>query len=533
MILRFRSKDGMFRVNVDPSTTFKDALVALQPQLPPSAGSITVSRSPTEIGEPLSKEWTQPINNLGIQNGDLFYIRYVLAADEPAEPAVSTEEVSTENDKLDLYLSTKDARIHRDQTHLCSHGAKGMCEYCQPLEPWDEAYHLEHGIKHLSVHAYRRKLLEEGASLEPQSYTGSACRNPHKPWPEGYCSACQPSAVTLQFQKFRMVDHVEFQSPKIIDQFIEYWRMTSKQRVGFLVGRYSEYANVPLGIKAEVHAIYEPEQINDVDSLMMSLEPSSKVVRACKLLGMEIIGLVFTDLVDDGGEVVCKRHPNSYFLTSLEVLLATKLQNTFKHSVLGQDFSSRFVTCCVSGNEKGEVSVSCYQASIQAEALAKADFIVPCTNPSVMKIKPVEKHQYIPDIFYKRVNEYKLTILENALPAFPVDYLLVSLSHGFKAAEEVEVELPTFAIENRVELRKQTHSQLYDVLGLAHGFDALALLNFHVLLYLLNLDILSASEEELVHNLINATASNLETKNDLLVQFIQAPALETLRQLVA
>ena len=62
-----------------------------------------------------------------------------------------------------------------------------------------------------------------------------------------------------------MVDHVEFETPAMIDEFISEWRQTGYQHFGYLYGRYEPYELVPLGIKAVVAAIYEPPQDGATD----------------------------------------------------------------------------------------------------------------------------------------------------------------------------------------------------------------------------------------------------------------------------
>ncbi len=52
-----------------------------------------------------------------------------------------------------------------------------------------------------------------------------------------------------------------FEDSKIVDRFIEGWRRSGYQRIGYLYGTYQEYTDVPLGIKAVVAAIYEPPQV--------------------------------------------------------------------------------------------------------------------------------------------------------------------------------------------------------------------------------------------------------------------------------
>lgn len=275
----------------------------------------------------------------------------------------------------------------------------------------------------------------------------------HQSWPASICSKCQPSAITLQLQSYRMVDHVEYAASNIIDSFIDAWRKTGGcQRFGYLVGRYEPYDLVPMGIKAVVEAIHEPPQHGDVDGLEVNMEwpDLEKVEALAQSLGQKIVGLIYTDLVTDTeskkpGAVVCKRHADSFFLSSLETIFSARLQslrpNPSKFCRSGK-YSSKFVTCVVTGNEEGEIEVKAYQASDQALALVQADLIEASVNPGVVRVKkendpPMDQHEsgvkptvkrYVPDVFYRYKNDYGIMVKESAKPCFPVDYLLVSVS---------------------------------------------------------------------------------------------------------
>lgn len=52
-----------------------------------------------------------------------------------------------------------------------------------------------------------------------------------------------------------------FEDGTIVDSFLDGWRQSGAQRVGYLIGHYEQYLDVPLGIRAVVAAIYEPPQV--------------------------------------------------------------------------------------------------------------------------------------------------------------------------------------------------------------------------------------------------------------------------------
>lgn len=52
-----------------------------------------------------------------------------------------------------------------------------------------------------------------------------------------------------------------FENHTIADRFLDFWRKTGSQRMGYLYGRFTEHKDIPLGIRAEVAAIYEPPQV--------------------------------------------------------------------------------------------------------------------------------------------------------------------------------------------------------------------------------------------------------------------------------
>ncbi|CCG22202.1 Npl4 ubiquitin-binding protein [Candida orthopsilosis Co 90-125] len=555
IILRFRSKDGMFRINADTSSSFQSVVDQLLNKVPSGIdiNDVTISDKPngnndstTKLGSLVDKQ----VSELNLKNGDLLYINYGGAL---ATPSASTQggsapinsvrsnstttttptststsipiskvsahgPINVDQLPVDDELDKLDGMIQRPISSMCRHGSKGMCEYCSPLSPWDESYRKEHSIKHISYHAYlnqqmakfNKKELASSyiAPLDNPNYAiDLSCNEGHQPYPRGICSKCQPPPITLQLQKFRMIDHLEYANHSILNDFINVWRVSGVQRFGYLYGRYEKFDKVPMGIKAVVEAIVEPPQSDELDGITLLEWPDEQLVdEIAAKLGIYKVGVVFTDLTDSGqkdGTVLCKRHKDSYFLTNLEILMAAKFQianpNRTKYSNTGQ-FSSKFVTCVISGGLQGEIEPRSYQVSTSGEALVKADLITGSTQPSQIYVNESNDVRYVPDISYSKINEYGLEVKSNAKPTFPGEFLLVSLTDSFPLdPHPMFTTTPGYVIENRdflgdVNYDFQNLSTLDKFLK-SHGSD---LFDFHLLIYIIKLRILSQDECELL-----------------------------------
>ncbi|TKC53470.1 hypothetical protein EI555_014925, partial [Monodon monoceros] len=320
-------------------------------------------------------------------------------------------------DEIDQYLSRQDGKIYRSRDpQLCRHGPLGKCVHCVPLEPFDEDYlnHLEPPVKHMSFHAYIRKLTggaDKGKFVALENISckiKSGCEG-HLPWPNGICTKCQPSAITLNRQKYRHVDNIMFENHTVADRFLDFWRKTGNQHFGYLYGRYTEHKDIPLGIRAEVAAIYEPPQIGTQNSLELLEDPKAEVVdEIAAKLGLRKVGWIFTDLVSEDtrkGTVRYSRNKDTYFLSSEECITAGDFQNKHPNICrLSPDghFGSKFVTAVATGGPDNQVHFEGYQVSNQCMALVRDECLLPCKDaPELGYAKESSSEQYVPDVFYK------------------------------------------------------------------------------------------------------------------------------------
>ncbi|KAF7306588.1 MPN domain-containing protein [Mycena indigotica] len=492
MLLRVRSPDGNFRFDFAPTADVSELLakvIETAPDADPT--SFTMSNQPRGNEAPFSSLTGRSLQALGLGHADLIFVGYKRRTATASTSSITTQPQTTtetatrvwENvteEPVDVYWRARDGKIPRSRdSRFCTHAAKGMCDYCMPLEPFDTGYHKEHAIKHLSYHAYLKKISPKSTTsatsnlppLEPLSYKVKVpCPSGHPSWPAGICTACQPSAITLQSQPFRMVDHVEIASHETVERFLRVWRETGSQRFGWLIGHYEPYDVVPMGIKAVVEAIYEPPQEGELDGLTLGLpweeEQRIRSLSAAASTPLTVVGYIFTDLTvseEDRTKTIYKRHPGSFYMSSLEAIFAATLQKanptTSKSSPIGQ-FGSRLVTLIVTANKDGDADLAAYQVSEQACAMVEADMIEASVDPGIVRVKDEDRSQesarYIPDVFFTYKNEYGLEVKKTAKPAFPVEYLMVNVTHGFPSNPSPLFNSTKYAIENRPGLENQT-----------------------------------------------------------------------------
>ncbi|XP_023328940.1 nuclear protein localization protein 4 homolog isoform X2 [Eurytemora carolleeae] len=453
------------------------------------------------------------LTSLGIKHGDRLFMFPKTKTDvfkSPEETGSSSKQTAVvyEEDEVDKLLRKQDGRIERGRDNLhCQHNTNSQCVHCIPLDPFDESYLKEKQIKFMSFHSYLRKISGGVSKGKFAPLRNLSCkvehtsRCSHQPYPQGICSKCQPSAVTLNRQPWRHVDSIMFENPKIVDRFLQFWRESGAQRAGWLYGRYEVYPEVPLGIKAVVSAIYEPPQESSKDHIRILTDPRQELVdELARNLGLVKVGWIFTDLVPGAnGQVRNYRGADSHFLSAQEIISAAVLQNSNPNPCRETDdgvFGSKFVTVCVTGNKDKEIHMEGYQVSNQCMSLVKDKILVPTKDaPELAYIRESTDENYVPDVFFMEKDKYGNEIKKLGRP-LPVEYLLLDVPVSSPLEPQSTFTILTdrnpFPVENRL-----LDSSLQDFNSFAKYVNQFrsaefleAVSDLHVLIFMANLDII-------------------------------------------
>ncbi|XP_027885835.1 nuclear protein localization protein 4 homolog [Xiphophorus couchianus] len=557
IIIRVQSPDGMKKIPSTKRETAATFLKKVAKEFGFNSNGFSVYINRNKTGEVLSQN--KSLNLLKIKHGDmLFLFPSASSSSSSGEvmdtatphtssslPSISSSFSSSssssliprsssapqvQEDQIDQYLAKQDGKIYRNKDpQLCRHGALGKCVHCVPLEPFDEDYlnHLDPPVKHMSFHAYLRKLTggaDKGkfAALENISCKIKSGCEGHPPWPEGICTKCQPSAITLNRQKYRHVDNIMFENHTIADRFLDFWRKTGSQRMGYLYGRYTEHTDIPLGIRAEVAAIYEPPQSATQNSLELLEDPKAAAVdEIAAKLGLCKVGWIFTDLLSEDtriGTVRYTRNQDSFYLSAEECIMSGYFQNQYSNPCrLSRDgyFGSKFVTVVATGGPDNQVHFEGYQVSNQCMALVRDECLLPCKDaPELGYAKESSPEQYVPDVFYKDKDKFGNDVTFLARP-LPVEYLIIDITTTFpKDPQYTFTSTQRFPIENR------------DILGETQDFHSLAtylsqcssasfldiVSDFHLLLFLVTNEVMPLRDS------IGLLLDAVKTSNEELAQ---------------
>lgn len=353
---------------------------------------------------------SKAVGSLGLENGALIFLHYDVKGTQSESAGQSMSRSGSAKDAV--RTDTHKVQRKRDPL-LCNHSENAMCAHCAPLDPWDSSYHSENKIKYLSLRSYVEMLKINKKAFERPDYRKKTCL---EHGPRASCTKCQSKPVVLCPQVFRVVDHVEFDCGYIVENFIKNCKATGKTRFGYLIGKYEDYTQIPLGQKAVVSWIYEPNQRSFPDGFVLEEDDS---LRFASVFGMDVVGIVYY--------AVGKR---DFFLSSLEVEFIAKHQLMFQKSrdtrsahaaeSLSQSAEdvSRLVTIVVKLNEENDYVLEEYMVTEQCLAMVKEGMVVPTVDPHFFQARE--------SVHYRSKEE----MVESK--RVPVDFFIVRLTHGMK-----------------------------------------------------------------------------------------------------
>jgi len=488
-LIRVQTPEGQLRVSLKKSATSRDLYNEVQSKFAvagkpwqlhtsrPRCSSNAIQRKPSRHGLAHGAQiylfFGEGISNVAAESSGDCSTSIQEATEGVSESTSNTQIRSTvKEDDIDLELWKEDSNVA-----AAVQGAKTMRITDLVPNPWDQKYLESKGLKLTSFHAHMRKL-HSGIDK------GKFAKLSHVPLSVPKSSESKldlsalPNSVTLKPQPYRHVDKIVFENGRIANDFINFWRHSNSQRIGFLYGTYEKtnQTEIPLGLEAKICAIYEPPQKNASNKVTLEDSPEiQKIDTMASLCGLTRVGWLLSDLValdPKEGTVKELRKAETHFVSAEELITAASFQlqhpNPCRMSESGY-FGSKFVTVICSGGTDNQIGFNGYQASNQCMDLVRGRVIIPTLDaPELAFCKDSDDELLIPEVFYSGKDEYGNEVKKEAKP-MPVEYLIsdmnVTMPKEASYSWSSETEEHDFPIENRTLLGDR--EQVQDLNALA------------------------------------------------------------------
>eukprot|EP00397_Hematodinium_sp_SG-2012_P015891 GEMP01016193.1.p1 GENE.GEMP01016193.1~~GEMP01016193.1.p1 ORF type:complete len:489 (+),score=117.12 GEMP01016193.1:80-1546(+) len=450
LIVRLATEAGRTRVEFAPSATLGD-LEAHVRKLGVQAPVMTCN------GRPLVGNSIQALANLGVTNGAQIQVQGSVKPAEP-EPAASQAAASSSagaSAPASSPPASAPASVGRPPSAAASATAPSTSAAGDSAEKKDPT--------HVSFEAFLRSRRFETGAL-----AGALRYEPIK-LEKGRMNK-MPMSVTLQHQKYRHVDHIEYMNTQEIRNFVDFWRANEMcvQRCGLIYGYYRDDPNYDEGCRAVLDFIYEPPQESTdifLGDFIVEDEEKKLADRIADRLGLEFIGWIFTSL------------PTDELLTSYEVYNIGKLQLKYSTEKHYTKYSlSMLVTCKVTPDltQNGAPHLACYMISDQCTAMIRDGLMQEPNDHRRCRIREGAKNELLP------------TVLESGRETadFDPDWFVVRVNDGAPKKQKSLLNHAIFPIENRPERQSREALKQYfrKVASLPQSWARYA--DFHLLLYL-------------------------------------------------
>ncbi|KAH9386318.1 nuclear protein localization protein 4 [Nematocida major] len=379
MIIRVQGRDRTMRIEVSGATTAEEIKQKIDKRTGSQCSALLRN----------GEELRGSVEENSLENGEMLTAEYeVVRPDSSAPEEGAAKEASPKNT-------------------ACQHGPSGMCANCMAEDSWVSTQFKER--RSISQGAYEDYLRSKEKILRVETHLPDPCRS-HKA--EHRCNNCMPKEIFLARQPFRPVDHVEVHDKAIFEQILMEQREKGAQSVHFLVGRYSEYTEVPGGRRAEVFGRVTPQQRSLANGFIV--DPSDRILnrsdsslnRVLALLKMEIVGMVYTRISEDPVP----------FVSAFEVDFMAKMQNVFSEWEGGERKGSKFVSLVLAGTKTSSEIIE-FMATHLGMELAMDGILQASSNPAEMAVRSI-------DVVWR---DKEGSHTGNRMP---VEYLVVRPTHG-------------------------------------------------------------------------------------------------------